>query len=524
MTDNFKLTYATMYNPPASLHEKYEEAVSSFKNGQEYPLLINGKEVFSEQKINNYSPANTEFLVGVFQKATKKEAESAIDFAHKAYSIWGKTPWEERVRILRKAADLIDERVYEIAAAITLEVGKNRMEALGDAAETADLIRYACDQMEENHGFVTEMNPDPLSGYTSRNISTLRPYGVWLVISPFNFPCALTGGPVGAALVAGNTVVIKPASDTTLSPYLITKCLIDAGLPDGVVNFVTGSGRETGQALVDHPDVAGVTFTGSKGVGMGIYRSYAAGDYVRPIILELGGKNPCIVSETANLEDASTGIVRSAFGLQGQKCSANSRVYIHESVYDELLEKIVEKTKALKIADPKLIDTNMGPVINKAAFEDYQKFVADLAASGTIVFGGDVLQDEGFENGYFCEPTIVADVPSDHPLWEHEMFLPITMVEKFSNLNDVMVKANGVPYGLTAGFYGTEEEAAWFFDSIEAGVCYANRPQGSTTGAWPGHQPFGGWKGSGGQGKNAGGHHYLQVYMREQSTTLVRKN
>ena len=524
MTENFKLTYATMYDPPAFLHEKFEEALAAFEYGKEYPLLIGGKEVFSENKIKNISPINTDNVVGVFQKASKKEANLAIEAAHKAFEVWGKTPWQERVRVMRKAADLISERIFEISAAITLEVGKNRMEALGDAAETADLIRYACDQLEENNGFVIEMNPDPLSGYTSRNVSYLRPYGVWLVISPFNFPCALSGGPVGAALVAGNTVVMKPASDTTLSPYLVAKCLIDAGLPEGALNLVTGSGREAGQSLVDHPLVAGVTFTGSKNVGMGIYRDYANGDYVRPIILELGGKNPCIVTKNANLEDASTGIVRSAFGLQGQKCSANSRVYIHEDVYDELVGKIVEKTKALKIANPTLIDANMGPVVNKAAYEDYQKYVADLKANGVALTGGDILTEGEFANGYYCEPAVFADVPADHYLWKHEMFLPITMLAKYSDVEEAMKIANDVPYGLTAGFYGTEEEAAWFFENIEAGVCYANRPQGSTTGAWPGHQPFGGWKGSGAQGKSAGGHHYLQIYMREQSTTLVWKN
>lgn len=201
------------------------------------------------------------------------------------------------------------------------------MEALGDVQETADLIRYACDQMEANKGYIVEMGKDPLIGYEATNISVLRPYGVWLVISPFNFPFALTGGPTGAALVTGNTVVIKPATDTPWIVRLLAECFRDAGLPDGVVNFVTGPGRTLGQALIDSPEVDGITFTGSYDVGMKIFRDFANGKYVRPTILELGGKNPVIVSRHADLERAAAGIVRSAFGLQGQKCSAASRLH-----------------------------------------------------------------------------------------------------------------------------------------------------------------------------------------------------
>jgi 1-pyrroline-5-carboxylate dehydrogenase len=209
---------------------------------------------------------------------------------------------------------------------MAMEVGKNRMESLGDVQETADLIYYSCYQMEKNNGYITEMGRDPLVGYEARNISMLRPYGVWLVVSPFNFPHALTGGPSGAALAAGNTLVIKPATDTAWIVRLLVDCFRDAGIPDGVVNFVTGPGSTLGQALVDSPEVDGVTFTGSFDVGMKMYQDYAKRKYVRPMILELGGKNPVIVSRNADLELPPLGIIRSAFGLQGQKCSAASRV------------------------------------------------------------------------------------------------------------------------------------------------------------------------------------------------------
>ena len=332
----FKLTYGTMFSPPEEFHAAYESNLAALRRtfGQEYSMIIDGKEVTANEKFENRSPINTNQILGVFQKGNEKNAYDAIAAAKKAYQTWRKTPWQERVRLLRKAADLIEERSYYIGAAMSLEVGKNRMEGIGDAVETAELIRYACDQLEKNNGFEIQMGSDPFVGLKSTNLSVMRPYGVWLVISPFNFPGALTGGPAGAAMVAGNTVIMKPATDTPMTPYLLSKAFLDAGIPDGVFNFVTGPGSTLGNALVNHPDMAGVTFTGSFDVGMGIFRTFAQnGRYVRPTILELGGKNPTIVSKNANIEDAALGIVRSAFGLQGQKCSACSRVLVEESVH-----------------------------------------------------------------------------------------------------------------------------------------------------------------------------------------------
>jgi 1-pyrroline-5-carboxylate dehydrogenase len=520
----FKLTYATMYNPPEELHTNYEVALEKLRAqlGSEYGMFIDGKDVFADEKFENRSPIDTDLLLGVFQKGNESHAQAALAAARKAAKTWNVTPWQERVALLRKAAGLIDERVYTIGAAISLEAGKNRMEAIADIAETADLMRYACDQMEKNNGFIVEMEKDPIVGYTSINRSILKPYGVWLVISPFNYPAALAGGPVGAALVTGNTVVLKPSTDTPWTSRFLVEIYRDAGLPDGAVNYVTGPGSTLGQALIESDEVDGITFTGSYDVGMKIYRTMANGKYPRPTILEMGGKNPTVVSRHADLERATQGIVRSAFGLGGQKCSAGSRVLAEEPVYDELVARLVAKTKELVLGDPCEKATFLGPVINEKAFNDYQKYIQELSKAGELLVGGRVVVEGDFEKGYYVEPTIVVKVPRDHYLWKHEMFVPITMIQKVKGLDEAIDIANDVKYGLTAGFYGTEKEVEWYFQNIQAGVVYANRPHGSTTGAWPGFQPFGGWKGSGSTGKNAGGLYYLQNYMHEQINNLIK--
>jgi 1-pyrroline-5-carboxylate dehydrogenase len=521
----FKLTYATMFNPPEELHQRFEAALASTRSqiGQEHAMMIDGKDRAAAEKFEDRSPVDTDLVLGIFQKGSAKDADDAVQAAKKAFPKWSHTPWQERVALVRRAADLIDERIYQIGAVVAMEVGKNRMEALGDVAETADLFRYACFSMEKNDGFVVEMGRDPLHGYNSINYSVLRPYGVWLVISPFNFPAALTGGPAGAALVAGNTIVIKPASDTPWTSRLIAECFRDAGLPDGVVNYVTGPGGTLGQALIDHPDIAGVTFTGSFPVGMKIYRDFAGGRYARPTILELGGKNPAIVSRHADLDVATTGIVRSAFGLQGQKCSAASRVFVEAQVYDALVERLVAATNKLVVGDPVERSVTLGPVVNRNSYHDFKRYTEDISQHGKFLTGGKVLTEGALSKGYFCAPTLVGGLPLDHHLWKEEMFVPITTIAPVKSLDEAMALANSVDYGLTAGFYGAPEECDWFFDNIQAGVTYANRSQGATTGAWPGFQPFGGWKGSGSSGKNAGGPYYLPLYMHEQVHTRVEK-
>jgi 1-pyrroline-5-carboxylate dehydrogenase len=521
----FKLTYATMFNPPEELHKGFDGAVAKLKQnlGKEYGMIINGKDVFSDDKWDDHSPVNTDWVLARMQKGNASHAQQAIAAARNASPKWSRTPWQERVKLVRKAASLIEQRIFDLGAAMAMEVGKNRMESLGDAQESADLMYYSALMMEQNNGFIKPMGKDPLVGYDSTNVSVLRPYGVWLIVSPFNFPLALTGGPTGAALVAGNTVVIKPATDTAWIVRLYAECLRDAGFPDGVVNFVTGPGSTLGQALVDNKELDGATFTGSFDVGMKMYRDFANRNYVRPMVLELGGKNPAIVSRHANLTDAATGIVRSAFGLQGQKCSAASRVIVEEPVYDDLVAELKEMTEKLVIGDPTERATYIGPVVNNSAYTDFKNFTEEInQAGGKFLTGGHVKTGGMFDKGYYCEPTFVTDLPFENRLWQYEMFLPITTIGKVKDLDEAMQIANNVNYGLTAGFYGSLDEADWFFDKIEAGVTYANRPQGATTGAWPGFQPFGGWKGSGASGKNGGGLYYVQLYMHEQIRTLIK--
>jgi 1-pyrroline-5-carboxylate dehydrogenase len=415
---------------------------------------------------------------------------------------------------------LIEERVYDIGAAVALEVGKNRMESLGEVQETADLITWYCDQMEANAGFVRELPNDPLAGFTSRNRSVMKPHGAWVVIAPFNFPFALAGGPVGAALVAGNTVVFKTASDTAWSGWLLLEAFRDAGLPDGVVNYVSGPGPAMGAALVESPDVAGITFTGSYEVGMEIVRAFAGGRWPRPCIAEMGGKNAAIVSRHADLERAATGIVRSAFGLQGQKCSACSRVFVEREVAAPLRERLVELTRKIAVGDPTRREHWMGPVINRAAYQRYGRCMENLQRHGEILTGGHPLVDGGLERGYFVSPA-VATAPYDYNLWREEKFIPLVLVGEVASIDEAIGRANDSEYGLTAGFYGTASDVERFNATIEAGVTYSNRPQGATTGAWPGYQPFGGWKGSGSTGKAIGSFYYLQQYLREQSQTVV---
>lgn len=519
----FRLTYSTMFNPPEELHNQYDKALKKVKAelGRDQPMFINGQDRFVADKFEDRSPINTDWVVATLQKGSAQDAQDAIGAAHAAWPKWAGMKWQDRVKIMRKAAGNIEKRVYEIAAAVSLEIGKNRMEALGDVQETADLIYYSCDSMERNNGYIVPMGVDPLVGYKSNNVSVLRPYGVWVVISPFNFPFALAGGPTGAALVAGNTVVFKPATDTSWAGRLLAECIRDAGIPAGVFNYVSGGGSTVGQALIDDPRVAGITFTGSFDVGMKIYNQFASGRYPRPCIAEMGGKNPAIVSRHADLDRAATGILRSAFGLQGQKCSACSRILVEASVKDKFTQKLVDLTSKLLVGDPTERSVYLGPVANASAYRQFSEFTEELSGAGKFIFGGKQLTEGALGKGYFCAPTIADEVPVTHRLWKHEMFLPITMITAVDSLDTAMRIANDVEYGLTAGFYGSKKESDWFFQNIEAGTTYANRPQGATTGAWPGFQPFGGWKGSGSTGKNSGGHYYLPLYMHEQIHTLV---
>jgi 1-pyrroline-5-carboxylate dehydrogenase len=401
------------------------------------------------------------------------------------------------------------------------EVGKNRLECVGDVEEGADLISYYCDQIEHHRGFVEPMGT---LGPGEENLSVLRPYGVWAVISPFNFPLALAAGPAGGALAAGNTVVFKPASATPFLGARLNDIVHEAGLPAGVFNFITGPGSTVGQELIDNDGIDGIVFTGSKAVGLKLMRDNAARPIPRPLIIEMGGKNPAIVTSSGDLDKASDGVMRSAFGAQGQKCSACSRVYIQRDVREKFVALLVEKTKRIKVGNPLERDTWMGPVINQAAVETYLSAV-DRAkrGGGKILIGGKRITSAPFDRGYFVEPTVIDGLPASHPLFSEELFVPITVLADVMTLDEALDLANRTEYGLTAGIYSeNERDLQKFFERIQAGVTYANRRAGATTGAWPGINPFGGWKASGSTGRGTGGPYYVQQFMREQSRVRVR--
>ena len=428
MAQKMKITYATMSADNEELQSAFDDAIAKVKGewlGAEMPMYINGEKVKANETFNNYSPINTDWHLCTVQKGDAEHAKAAISAAKAARKVWADTPWQERVRIIREIAEKISDNSFDLSAIMILEVGKSRLEALGEVEETADLLRYYADSMEKNRGFVNELgklNPDDPK---EQNFSVLRPYGVWAVISPFNFPMALSAAPIAAALVAGNTVVFKGASSNGYMGWKTAELFAEAGLPAGVFNYVSGPGSTVGQELLDNPDVDGWTFTGSYDVGMNVVKQGGSGKYMRPAIVEMGGKNPAIVSNTADIEKAATGVMRAAFGMDGQKCSACSRVYVQEDVYDQFKDKLVEVTQAIKIGDPTERDTFMGTVIDKKAYEDYKRFVAQAAADGTVVVGGDVLTDGAFAKGYFVEPTVVEGLPENHDLVKNELFLPI---------------------------------------------------------------------------------------------------
>lgn len=516
------ITYATLstaLSDPRAL-TLYDKAYQHVRQslGREYGLYINGEERRLDEKFDKHSPVDTDIVLGTFQKGTRDDAKDAISAAKAAYPAWSSMPYRRRLALLRRTAQLLDRRLFTISAWLSLEVGKSRAEALGDVKETADLIRYYCDQMEQNDGFMRDMNPEG----TATTRSVMKPYGVWAVVSPFNFPMALSGGPMGGALAAGNTVVLKPASDTPLSTWHLTQCFADAGLPAGVVNYVTGPGSTVGDELVVNPDVAGMTFTGSYEVGYRIYKQFSQ-VYTRPCITELGGKNPVIVSNKADLSIAAEGIVRSAFGLSGQKCSAASRVYVHKAVNARLIELLKQKTESLRVGDPTQKGIFMGPVINAQAYATFQRAVEQARKDGGVfVTGGHTVSDGEMARGFYCAPTIVDGLPIDHAFFTEELFLPILVIGEYEDLDDAMRRANSSIYGLTAGFYSSsKKETQYFLDHIEAGVVYVNREKGATTGAWPGVQPFGGWKASGSTSRGGGGVYYVQQYLREQSQTIT---
>jgi len=515
-----KITYTSTNADMTDFHRSFDEALTLVRSkaGKEHPLWIDGKPVkTASDLIVDASPIDTTLTLGKFAAATPAEVDLAVKASKREQKAWGALPWQERVKIMRKVAAVIRERKFEIAAVMSLEVGKSRMEAMGDAEESADLIEYYAKNVEDNNGYVVPLGK-LLPNENTRSV--LRPFGVFVCIAPYNFPMALSTGMSAAALLAGNGVVYKPAQDTPWTGLMLYECCVAGGVPTGLFNFVTGLGAVIGDALWKNPGVDGIVFTGSKEVGMRMVKEFSSA-FPKPALMELGGKNPTYVSETANLDDAASGVMKSAFGLQGQKCSACSRVYVHEKVYDAFVAKLIEKSKAIVCGDPTQKDVYFGPVINARSAKVFDGAIDSAKKGGKVLLGGERLKGPVFDKGHFCAPTIV-ELPLDHEIFMRELFVPILAVGKVTGIDQAILESNRAEYGLTAGiFTAKKEEIQKFFDEIEAGVCYANRPTGATTGAWPGVQSFCGWKGSGSTGKGGCGPYYVTQFMREQSRTIM---
>jgi 1-pyrroline-5-carboxylate dehydrogenase len=514
-----KITYASLGSLGDSFHQSFEAAWSSLESstGNTFPLYINDQPVKTRHAHEVLAPFDTRVHVASFAMADPSHAKKAVLAAKDAFPAWRDTPWQERVRLLRKAASILTERQFHAAAVVCMETGKNRYESIAEVSEAIDLILYYCDQMEARNGLVIAMHDSS----RERTHSLLKPYGVWAVIGPFNFPIALISGMAAAALVTGNTVVLKPASDTPWSAYLFYEALRDAGLPKGVANFITGPGGDMGLELSTNPNVDGMVFTGSKDVGMGLLKRFSQ-DYPKPCIAEMGGKNAAIIMPSAITVDAIEGVVRSAFGMAGQKCSACSRLYVHQDIYKPFLEALVDRASKLVLGPPYARDAFVSPLISALALKRYNTVLRSAKTHGRVLLGAPAGKLPPYlAHGHYAHPAIIDSLPSNSKLFQDEYFAPILAVAKVDSLNHAITLANQGSYGLTAGIFTQDAgEQKTFFDNIHAGVTYANRRGGATTGAWPGVQSFGGWRASGSSGKNALGPYYIQQFTHEQSQTI----
>jgi 1-pyrroline-5-carboxylate dehydrogenase len=516
-----KITYVTLF-ADESIHPKYEAAVKKLSKslGKHYQMHIGDESVTSKDgEFAVRSPIDTSIVVGYFPLGNKKHAKAAVDAASEAFPGWSSTPWKQRVKTLLKTAQLMDERKFDIAAAITYEVGKVRTEALAEVWEGVDAIKVFARSMEENDGYVRKMGPGG-PGEDCRMV--MKPYGVWPV-SPFNFPFMLANGMSSGALITGNTVVLKPTSAAPLTALMLYNTYRDAGVPAGAVNFVTGPGANYEKEFTRDRRIGGIAFTGSMDVGMRLYREFQANQpCIKPVVMELGSKNPAIVTAKADLDKAVEGVVRAAFGYCGQKCSAASRVYVQRQVKKQFLAALKTRIAQVRVTDPRTKDAFMGPVINEAAVATFEEAVKSAERKGRIFMGGRVLTKGLYKHGYYVEPTVAVDLPSKHRLFKEELFVPFIAVDEFKTLDEALAKANDTDYGLTAGIFSEDPaEVKKFLDQIQFGVIYANRKGGATTGAWPGAQTFVGWNASGATGKGVGGPNYLLSYLREQSQTVV---
>lgn len=493
--------------------QQYEEALKLVESylGQDYPLIIGGERVTTDAKIISFNPANKDEVVGRVSKANKELAEKAMKVADETFNTWKKVKPEIRADILFKAAAIVRRRKHEFSALLTKEAGKPWNEADADTAEAIDFMEYYGRQMLRiKDGMPVESRPGEYNRYD------YIPLGVGVVISPWNFAFAIMAGTAVAAMVTGNTVLLKPASTTPVIAYKFMEVLEQAGMPPGVINYIPGSGAEVGDYLVDHPRTRFISFTGSRDVGLRIFdRASKVGEgqlWMKRLIAEMGGKDTIVVDKDADLELAAQSIVKSAFGFSGQKCSACSRAVILEDVYDQVVNRVEELTKELTIGDPVDNSNFMGPVIDQSAFNKIMEYVEIGKSEGRLVFGG-----KGDDSkGYFVNPTVFADLDPKSRIMQEEIFGPVVGISKAKDFDEAIEIANNTEYGLTGAVITNNrmnlEKAR---EDFHVGNLYFNR---GCTGAIVGYQPFGGFNLSGTDSK-AGGPDYLQLHMQAKTTS-----
>ncbi|CAN5707740.1 L-glutamate gamma-semialdehyde dehydrogenase [soil metagenome] len=521
MSNSFpRVTYANTGVDLTTLHDFLDEEIPRFKAahlGKHWPNVFGGTPDDSGASYEVHSPIDRKTLLGSFVRSDARAVDRAVAAASQAYPSWSATPWRERVAALLRWADVLEREKYTLALAVLEEVAKSRPEAVGEAEESLDMIRFYCSEMEANNGFVKPMRR---AFAQEETVNLLRPMGVFGVISPYNFPLALSVGMMMGSLLTGNTVVFKPSPGCALSGHLLVATMREAGL-EKIVGIVTGD-DVTGKAIVDHPKIAGIAFTGSHEAGMAIFHAMNKGHHTKPVVAEMGGKNPAYVSRSADIGVAAEGVARSAFGLQGQKCSACSVVYVDNQIKPAFLDALLAYVRTLGIGNPEQRGIFVGPLYDQASDDRFAAALSAAARDGKVLHGGEKVAPAGLEQGFYRQPAVV-ELPAGHPLVKDELFLPFLVVRGFDDFEAGIAEGNDVMYGLTAGVYTRDEaELSYFLDRAEAGALYANRRSGATTGAWPGIQSFCGWKGSGVSHKGGLGPNYLQQFMREQSHTVMR--
>ncbi|HET6512465.1 MAG TPA: L-glutamate gamma-semialdehyde dehydrogenase [Candidatus Kapabacteria bacterium] len=501
-------TYVDFSDPAIRRLQEKALAQVTRKLGKEYPLMIAGKKVYTKDWIESRNPAHPTQVIGRFAEGTRKLVDEAITKAAAAFEDWKQWSPEDRADILFKAAQICRDRRYEINAWMILEVGKNWPEADADTAEGIDFLEYYGRQMLSLAG------PQPVvPNKGEKGYLEYLPLGVGLVIPPWNFPFAILLGTTAAALVTGNTVVLKPSSDSPMMGWLAYEILLQAGLPKNALTFFASPGGEVGDALVKHPLTRFVSFTGSKQVGLRINQNAAEPQkgqkWIKRVVAEMGGKDAIVVAKDADLDEAADGIVAAAFGFQGQKCSACSRAIIEKPIYNKMLAKIVERVHQIDIGDP-IDNMRMGPVVSERAYKTIQEYIKIGKKEARLIAGGDVLQADG----YYIEPTVFADVAPDARIAQEEIFGPVLAIIPAKNYDEALEIANNTEFGLTGAVYtksrkNLERAEKEFF----VGNLYLNR---KCTGALVGVHPFGGFNMSGTDSK-AGGPDYLHLFLQPKS-------